>query len=156
VLASLQGPYLERLSAQRWRPALATLLGPGRTIARLAKAGGLVTYLLLRGRGPVCYCVVDGYWGAAVLAENGSSIATVTRDFGGAGRIQRYGNDSALGLLDRYRDEWLERGSPTARDLRLAVSFGRTAPGRSWRRLLLGTSVVTINWRRTSPPAPSR
>jgi hypothetical protein len=150
VLASIEGHYLERLSAASQRRALATLLGPARRIAQLtAKAGGLAGYVLLRGRGPICYCVIDGHWGAAVLAENGSSIATVTREIGGSGHIQCFGTASALRLLQHYQDEWLQRGSPVPGDLCLTVSFGSPAPRRSWRRLVLGTSVVTMNWRRS-------
>ena len=50
----------------------------------------------------LCYCVIDvtgarrdrvidGHWGAAVLADNGASIATVTREVGGVGRIKCLG-----------------------------------------------------------------
>ena len=148
VLASIEGPYLQRLSATSRRQTLGTLLGPSRTVGRLtARTGGLIGYLLLGGRGPVRYCVLEGQWGAAVLAENGSSIATVTREAGGAGRIRCFGNDRALRLLDRYRHEWSVRGSPLPSDLRIAVNFRGTSSGRSWRRLMLGTSVVTMNWR---------
>jgi protein-L-isoaspartate(D-aspartate) O-methyltransferase len=151
VLASIEGPYLARLSTTGWRRALATLLAPARTAGRLtARAGGLVGYLLLRGRGPLCYCVVDGHWGAAVLSDNGASIATITRDDGGTGRIRCFGNESALRLLQRYQDEWSQRGSPIPNDLRLAVRFGGESPGRSWRRMRLGPSVVSIDWRRKS------
>ena len=149
LLASVEGPCLERLSGAGRRRALATLLGPARTVARLsARTGGLVGYLLLRGRGPLCYCVVDGHWGAAVVTEDGASVATVTREAGGAGRIQCFGDESALRLLQRYRDEWAQLRSPVPNDLQLAVSFGTKVPGRPWRRRVLGTSVVTINWRR--------
>ena len=147
VLVSIEGPYLQQLSATGRRRTLATLLGPARTVARLtARAGGLIGYLLLRGHGPVCCCVVDGHWGAAVLVENGLSIATVTREVGGSGRIKCFGNESALRLLQRYRDEWRRRGSPLPSDLHLAVNFGERSAGRSWRRLVLGNSAVTMDW----------
>jgi hypothetical protein len=161
LLASLEGPPLEQLPAQG-RPALASLLQPAQTLANLSgpAAGGLIAYLLLRGRGPFCSCVVDGRWGVAVLAEKGASIATVTRQVGGAGRIESFGSGHALDLLDRYRDEWLKRGSPTAGDLRLAVSFGATASRRAWRHIPLGGCVVTVNWHQapqssaTTEPSP--
>lgn len=147
VLVSVEGPHLERLSAPARRRALASLLGPARTVARLGTgAGGLTLYLMLRGRGPVCYCTVDRNWGAAVLADNGSSIATVTRESGGGWHIKCFGDNSALGLLERYRDQWRRSGSPTSRDLRLSVSFGGPTVARPWRRLSLGTSVVAIDW----------
>lgn len=151
VLASLGGLYLERLSAQGRRRALATLLGPPRAITPLpAKAaGGLIAYLALRERGPLCSCVIDGRWGAAAVADNSSSIAAVTREVGGAGRIEHFGSDGARALLDRYRDEWLNLGSPTTNDLLLAVSFGPTTPSRPWRRVALDASVVAVSWKGT-------
>jgi protein-L-isoaspartate(D-aspartate) O-methyltransferase len=150
-LLFLIGPCLERLSGRGRRQILINVLSPGRRVQdrippRSAQA--LNFFLTLHPHPRLVMCRFDDRFGTGIVDLRSQAFAAMTLTDGRAGRIDSWGDGSAVHDIADLVTEWQDLGSPDPEKLKVDVVYNNALRRhhRAWREIHTPSATILLNW----------